>query len=165
MKLPKRIELWVLLGVTVAGLIFVFASRHPGDEPAEAGVAASSEDAPLKLHRCLIERDGSSARLDIDLRVQNAAAEPLLLQSPKARLLGAKGREIASFFLPFEQLPEIPGKSTQDVQLRYWLEAADLQGALNLDVEGRTVAVKTAKAFDLNSLKHGDKKTLNPGEW
>jgi hypothetical protein len=32
-------------------------------------------------------------------------------------------------------------------------------------VKGQTAEVKGAKAFDLNSMKNGDKKTFNPGEW
>ncbi len=163
MKLPKRIELWLLLAVIVAGLIFVFASRQSDDEP--AGGTLSSEGEPLKLHLCSIERDHMNARLDIEVRVQNAGAEKLVLQSPRARLLSGSGRDIPGFYLPFDALPEIAANSTQDVQLRYWLEAADLQGALKLEVDGKRVDVKGTKAFALNSLKNSEMKTFNPGEW
>jgi hypothetical protein len=165
MKPPRRIELWLLFAVVGAGLIFVFASRHRDEEPAGGGTSASSDDAPLKLHRCVIGRDYGNARLDIELRIQNAGNDKLLLQPPKARLLAAKGREIPGFYLPFEQLPEVPPKTTQDVQLRYWLEAADLQGALKLEVDGRAIEVKSAKPVDLNSLKNGEQKTFGAGEW
>ena len=129
-----------------------------------SGTSASSDDAPLKLHRCVIERDYGNARLDIDLRLRNDTAETLVLQPPKARLLAAKGREIPAFFLPFEKLPEVPPKTTQDVQLRYWLEAADLQGALKLEVEGGTIDVKSAKAFDLEHAEECGEENLRSGD-
>lgn len=163
MKLPKRIELWLLLAAIVAGIIFVFASRQREDDP--AGATPTPDGSPLKLYRCVIERNHGNARLDIELRVQNAGAEKLVLQSPRVKLLAVNGHEIPGFFLPFEQQPEVAANSTQDVQLRYWLEAADLQGALKLEVDGGRIDVKTAKAFDLNSLKNAEKKTLNHGEW
>ncbi|MCE9517961.1 MAG: hypothetical protein K8R87_00060 [Verrucomicrobia bacterium] len=163
MKLPQRIELWLLLAVIAAGLIIVFASHHRDDEPAQA--SQSSDDAPLMLHRCSIERDQENARLEIELRVQNVGADKLVLQTPKVKLLAANDREIPGFFLPFEPLPEVPAKATQDVQLRYWLEAADLKGVLNLDVEGHRIEVKGAKKLALNSLTNAEKKIFKPGEW
>jgi hypothetical protein len=59
----------------------------------------------------------------------------------------------------------VPAQSTQDVQLRYWLDAADLNGGLKLEVNGNTVAVKGSKAFDLKGLKNTEKKTFSPTEW
>ena len=168
MNPPRRIELWLLLAVIVAGLIFVFASRQRDDEPAGSGGStgtASSDDAPLKLHRCILKRDDGTARLDIELRLQNTAAEKLVLQSPDARLLSATGREIPGFYLPFDPLPEVAANSTQDVLIRFWLGAADLQGALRFEVKGRSIEVKSSKAFDLKTLKNLEERTFNPGEW
>lgn len=163
MKLPKRLELWLLLAAIVAGIVFVFASRQNEDEPAKG--VSSSDAEPLKLNRCSIERDRDHARLDIEARVQNTAAEKLVLQAPRARLLTESGREIAGFFLPFDSLPEVAANATQDVQLRYWLAAADLHGALKLEVDGKRIDVKSTRTFALNSLKDAEKKTFNPGEW
>lgn len=167
MVLPKRIELWVLGAMAMMGIILVFTTRHRDDETdaSTAGATTTSSEAPLKLHRCSLERDLDHVRLDLELQVRNSSGEKLPLQPPKARLLGAKGREIPGFYLPFEQPPEIPPMTTQDVQLRYWLDEADLQGAIQLEVEGKTVEVKSAKPFDLNTLKNGEKKTFNAGEW
>jgi len=168
MSLPRRIELWVLLAIIMAGLVFVFARRHPvAEELNGAGTELSQSEVrvPLKIHRCILERDYGNARLEIELRVQNSTAEKWTLQSPKARLLTANGREIPSFFLPFEKQPEVPARSTQDVQLRYWVDAADLQGAIKLEVDGKTVVVKGAKVFDLMTMKNAEKKIFNEGQW
>jgi hypothetical protein len=164
----KRIELWLLLALVLAGLFFVFAHKATEDEANKSGdvvVPSDKDDAPVKLHRSMITRDYGNARLDIDLRVRNDGAEKLVLQTPKARLLNGKGREIPSFFLPFDALPEVPPRSTQDVQLRYWLEAADFQGAITLEVNGKSMTVKSTKPFDLNMMKNAEKKTMTSTEW
>ncbi len=168
MPLFKRIEIWVLLAVIVAGLVFVLNRPHPiAVEPVRISAPAPPLEvlAPLKIHRCILERDYGNARLDIELRVQNGTSEKLTLQAPKVRLINSAGREIPSFFLPLEQLPEVPAQSTQDVQLRYWLEAADLNGALKLEVNGNIVEVKGATAFDLMNMKNEEKKIFNEGQW
>jgi hypothetical protein len=167
MHLLKRIELWVLLAVVVTGLGWVFLSGGSREEDVVSGAAVPLEDAkvPLQLHRCVLKRDYGNARLDIDLRVRNDGTEKLLMRSPKVKLLAAKGREIPSYFLPFDPVPEVPPDSAQDVQLRYWLEAADLQGALTLEIDGKTLAIKSAGAFDLSSVKNNEEKAILPGEW
>ncbi len=169
MNFLKRIELWVLLAVIVAGLVWVFTSSSSDEEEPDASDGATSSvethEAPLKLHRCVLERDYGNARLDIELRVRNDSSDKLVLQAPKVKLLTDKGREVPSFFLPFDPVPEVAVKSTLDVQLRYWLDAADLQGALTLEVDGKTIPVKSTKAFDLVSMKNAEKKVLEPKEW
>lgn len=168
MPLFKRIEIWVLLAVIAAGLAFVFTSRHPDagePENSNSPIGQSEDRVPLKIHRCVLERDYGNARLDVEVSVKNETSEKWTLQSPKVRLLNSAGREIPSFFLPFEPQPEVPAQSTQDVQLRYWLEATDLKGVLKLEVNGNTVEVKGATAFDLMTLKNAEKKTLNAGHW
>lgn len=168
MQALKRIELWVLLAAILAGLIWVFSSGGD-DEDAVTGQpsVATGSDAgqPLKIHRCVLERDHGNARLDIELRVRNDSAEKLVMQPPRVRLLTGKGREVSAFFLPFDPLPEVAAGSSQDVQLRYWLEAADVQESLSLEVDGKTVAVKSAKPFDLNALKNAEKKVIDAGGW
>jgi len=167
MHLPKRVELWALLALVVAGLAWVFLSgRGNGDEEATGGAPPASEaQDPLRLHRCVLKRDHGNARLDVELRVRNDGGDTLVMQPPKVRLLGPNGREVPEFFLPFEPRPEVAAGSSQDVQLRYWLESSDLKGALNLDVEGKSLAIKGASPFDLNSVPEGEEKVVQPGGW
>lgn len=164
MPIFKRIELWVLLAVVGGGLIWVFTSGGNGGEDEEAA-STGSAGAPLLLHRLTLKRDYGNARLDLDVRVQHRGADKLVLQSPRVKLLTGSGREVPSFFLPFEALPEVAPGSTQDVQLRYWLEARDLDGALTLEVEGQPLPVKGAQPFALDTLKNGEERTLQPGGW
>ena len=165
MQLFKRIELWILLAALIAGLFFVFGSRHSDDASSDGTSTTAAEDAPLKVHRCILTRDYGNAQLDIELKVRNDSPEKLVMAAPAVRLVTAKGREVPGFFLPFQPQPEVPGKATEDVQLRYWLDKADLEGPLKLEVKGKTLEVKGAQPFDLMAMKNTDKKTFNPGEW
>jgi hypothetical protein len=74
-------------------------------------------------------------------------------------------REVPTFFLPAERLPEVAAKTTSEVTLRYWLEGEDLKGALVLDVEGEKVPVKSEKVCDLTLLENGKPQALKGVEW
>ena len=167
MNFLKRIEVWILLALLGGGLAWVFLSRSSSDDQTSEPTTASAEasSGPLNLRRCVVERDYGNARLDVDVSIRNDNEEKLRCLPPKVKLLAAKGREIPSFFLPFDKQPEIPGKSTQDVQLRYWAEEADLAGALTLEVEGTQLQIKSAKPFELQAMQNAEKKILKPGEW
>lgn len=170
MNLLKRFELWVLLAVILAGLWFVFS---PGDSGADgmedagsgSSAAGGSAPAPLHLHRVGVERDYGNVRLDLDVRVRHEGTDKLTMQPPEVRLVSGSGREIPPFFLPFEPQPEISPGATQDVQLRYWLEAADLQNTLTLKVGERSLVVKSATPLDVETLKNGEKQTFTSAEW
>lgn len=163
----KRFELWVLAAVLLVGTVWVLTSRHPAeDEPASAtSTASGTSAAPLVLHQCVLERDYGNARLHIELRIKNDEEEKLSCLPPKVRLLTTQGREVPSFFLAFNKPPEVPGKSAQDVELVYWLEAADLGGGLTLMVRDEKLPIKSEKPFDLKTVENTKKKTFKPGEW
>ena len=165
MNLLKRVEIWILLAVVVALLVWALRGGPPEEELDEPAVAMQSSDArPLVLHRSSLERDYGNARLEIDLRVKNDSAQKLVMQAPAVKLL-AQNREIPGFYLAFEPAPEVAPNATQDVQLRYWLEAGDLKGPLTLEVNGQKVEIKGAQPFDLESLKSTEKKTFTSGSW
>lgn len=173
MNLFKRVELWVLLAIVVGGLAWVFTSG-PGEEedaadesrPRKTGTVVKGDPGkPLQVHRAVVERDYGNARLDIEARIQNSGTEKLVLQPPQVRLLTASGREIPGYFLPFEPQPEIAPGTTQDVQLRYWVEKKDLQEGLILEVGSHKTQVKSATPFDLETLKNKEPKTFQPDAW
>lgn len=164
----KRIEIWLLLALMIAGLIWVFTSRSSEESvedstPSFTGTV--TREAPLKLHRSVLKRDYGNARLDIDIRVFNSSAESLVMNPPKVKLLTAKNTEVASFFLPFEKLPEVPANSTQDVQLRYWLESEELNGSLTLEIDGQKLEVKDSTPLQLDSLPNGTDQIYSSTRW
>jgi len=164
----KRIELWVLLAMIVAGMVYVFTSNPGGGDGPLTGTGTGGpapKDKELVLHKSTLERDYGNVRLDIDLKVRNDSSDKLVMQSPAVRLLASSGKEVPSFFLPFDALPEIPAKSSQDVQLRYWLSTDDLKGPLTLEVKGKTLEVKSAQPVDIATLKNGEKKVIKGTVW
>jgi hypothetical protein len=166
MPFLKRIEVWVLLvvGVGLSWWALKPAAAPPTRWEAAAGEAADQPPQRLTLRGAQIERDYGNARLDLTLAVRNDGIHPLRLSAPKLRLLAGE-REVPAFFLPADRLPEVAPQSASEVQLRYWLEAADLQGPLVLDLEGEQTPVKSATPYPLDPLKNGELVTLRGVEW
>ncbi len=168
MKFYQRIEVWVLLLAVAVAVVFVLKPR-PDTEVWEQGaeLAESAAAQRVSLLGATLERDYGNARLDLEVRVTNSGAHPLLLTPPQARLLaGPEGvREVPPFFLPAERPPEISPGATSEVRLRYWLEAADLQGPLWLVVGEDKVPVKSAEALDLEQVENRKALRLRGVEW
>jgi hypothetical protein len=163
----QRPEVWVLLLASVAA---GFWALGPGPEEAEWQAAPGTavvEGGRVRLLGGVLERDYGNARLDVTVRIRNEGIHPLPLNPPRTRLLAGVegGREVPPFFLPTERPPEVAAKSEAEVTLRYWLEAADLKGPLVLEVEGERVAVKEARAFDLEDLENGKPRVLKGEAW
>ena len=162
MSFFKRFEVWLLILLSLGATIWVFTTDS--DSGSATGnpqpISSSTPSDPiLKIHRCILERDFGNARLDLELRYQNASPRPLSLQPPDVRLLTADGQEVPPFMLATEKPPQIPAQTAQDMRLRYWLEKAHLQGTLTLEIRGEKAEVKTAAPLDLDTLENGKPKT------
>jgi hypothetical protein len=169
MAFLKRFEVWVLLAVVIAGLAWVFVSG-PADEFEEEVLPAASSDSAetspaLSLRKLVIKRDYGNARLDVDVKIRNEKSEKLVLTAPAVRLVTGDGREVPSFFLPFDPLPEVAANSTQETQLRYWLEGKDLQGTLTLEIDGLHLLLKDDTAMDIKLLKNGEEAVIKTPRW
>ncbi|GEP44971.1 hypothetical protein [Brevifollis gellanilyticus] len=155
MAFLKRVEVWVLLllGAGAAVWVLIDQPKVEGD-PLPVEALDNVDPAPLvTIHRCTLERDFGNARLDIELRYRNTYPRDLVLQPPDVKLLTADGKEVPPFILPVEKPPQIPAHTEQSVRLRYWLEAAHLNGALTLDIRGSKAEVKSAAPLDLQKLE------------
>lgn len=164
MKWYQRIELWFLAAVVAGVLFFVLGPGSP-DAAASKDEKEHSTEAATVVHRRTLERDHGNARLDLDLSHTNTSTARLPMQPPGVRLMTGAGREVPPFFLPFSPPPEIAAGARQEVRLRYWLEKADLSGALTLEIEGRKIAVKSAAPFDLESLENKKPRSFTREDW
>lgn len=162
MSFLKRFEVWLLILLSLGATIWVFTTDSDSDsaigDPQPLSSSTSS-DPVLKIHRATLERDFGNARLDLELRYQNASPRPFSLQPPDVRLLTADGQEVPPFMLATEKPPQIPAQTAQDVRLRYWLEKPHLQGPLTLEIRGAKAEVKSAAPLDLETLENGKPKT------
>lgn len=155
MAFLKRVEVWVLLLLGAGAALWVFMDQPKVDgDPLPIDALDDVEPASaLTIHRCTLERDFGNARLDIELRYRNTSPRDLVLQPPDVKLLTGEGKEVPPFILPVEKPPQIPAHTVQSVRLRYWLDAAHLQGALTLDIRGSKAEVKSAAPVDLQKLE------------
>ena len=158
MHFLKRFEVWLLLVLGTGSAIWVLTDKPSveGDsQPTDAFTAAPA----LVIHRCILERDYGNARLDIELRYQNANPRPLILQPPDVKLLTTEGKEVPPFILASEKPPEIGAQTSKNVRLRYWLDQENLKAGLNLDIRGSTAEVKSDASLDLETLENQKTKT------
>ncbi|MEZ5384837.1 MAG: hypothetical protein R3F13_04925 [Prosthecobacter sp.] len=163
MRVFQRFEVWLLL---IAGGIAVWWSfMADGPPTADGPVAEASADAPLQMRRCTLERDYGNARLDLEIRYRSDSPRPLYMQPPDVRLLNAAGKEVPPFILPTERPVSIAAQTTADLRLRFWLEQADLQGPLTLDVRGATLEVKNATPLNLEKLENKKPKVWTGSAW
>lgn len=169
MNLLKRPELLALFVLAAGAAVWVLSTRSSSDyqdEQTETVAAdAESGEPPLKIHRCILERDFGNARLDIELRYANRSEEKLVMRPPQVRLVTAKGGEVPPFFLPFDPRPEILAKTTGDARLRYWLEKSHLDGSLTLHIRDQSIAIKSAAPLDLDKLKNREPVTFSGADW
>lgn len=166
-KWSQKPEVWVLLVASLA--VAFWALKPPLESPSwDVGVGSggvpSTANATVQVLGGELVRDYGNARLDLVVRLKNESIHPLLLTAPKVRLL-ADQKEVPAFYLPAERAPEVAPKTTSEVKLRYWLESGDLQKSLTLDVNGESVPVKSAKAFDLQKIENGQPRSLRGIDW
>lgn len=163
MHLFKRFEVWLLL---VAGVIAVGWSLQTDSTPVDDGpMAEMKADLPLQLRRCTLERDFGNARLDLEIRYKNTSPRPLFMQPPDVRLINAAGKDVPPFILPVEKPANIEAQTTSDLRLRFWLEKADLAGALMLDIRGQKLEVKNNSPLDLEKLTNAKPKVWTSANW
>jgi hypothetical protein len=165
----KRIEVWVLLALTVAGVVAVLRMDQSGDRGGdsdsdratdEAG-AGEQDAAPRHVIEGLnIERDGDHAVVEIRLRVGDDEG---FAADTEAHLLCADGSEVQTFFVPFHGAmagEPVGSSSEQQLSLLFWADRAALAGALFLELGGERIAVKGADGFELESLDEGGRRSL-----
>ncbi len=163
MRIFQRFEVWLLL---IAGGIAVWWSFPTEGRPdLDAPVAELNADVPLQLRRCTLERDFGNARLDLEVRYKNTSPRPLSMQPPDVRLINAAGKDVPPFILPVERPPTVEAQTTADLRLRFWLEKADLQGALTLEIRGQKLEVKNSTPVDLEKLENAKPKVWTSAAW
>ena len=163
MRIFQIFEVWLLL---IAGGIAVWWSFSTAPNTSKTGPAAEMHaDLPLQLRRCTLERDFGNARLDLEVRYKNASPRPVSMQPPDVRLLNAAGKEVPPFILPVERPPSIEAQTTGDIRLRFWLEKADLNGPLTLEIRGQKLEVKNSTPLDLEKLENAKPKVWTSAAW
>ena len=185
MSIFKRIEVWVLLVLTVAGLVFVLLSRNgqeidefgarpsrkptadtPGQRPpAEKLPAAFRESGVIQIQSVQVKRDRADYIAEVKLRYDNQT-DALIRTVDEAKLVTESGSALPVFFLAFTGAPpQLRPKETSDLSLQFSIPSEDLVGQLTLAISGHRASVKSARSFDPESIGPDQIRTFDQPDW
>lgn len=183
----KRIEVWILLALTAAGLAVVLLSTGPQDDPGDddgrppAGQADKDKpeqppspsapaefghDGPLVIDEVDLTREGEHSYLvEVHFSFDNQR-DAELRPVEQAKLITASGKSVPVFVLAFASFPPpLPAGQETASSMLFSLGAADVVGELTLDIAGSRAAVKSGRSFDPESLRERTTRTFKNLDW
>jgi len=185
LKIFKRIEVWILLVLGAAGLVFVLLSRQeelgardPGERgtrgedpqrtvppPADVRDSAFQAGGQLEVKGVRVNRTGREYLTEVGFSFDNQSEEPLQTFE-EAKLITASGKHLPAFFLAFTGAPpELPAGQKSDATVRFRLGSEDIIGELSLDIGGQRQQIKSARSFDPEAIASRDSKSFDSTEW
>lgn len=171
-----RNELILAAAIAVGGAGFFLIARSggpPPQKPPPDQTAQTLEFDPAELpvetgfevRSVKARRDGANVHLILRTAVKGPDYSPVVLDDSRAQLIAGQHRPVPRFtgaFLP-EQI-SVPG-SGGIAELHFWLPAAELQEALELEISGRRQLVKAALPFSPDELPEGHTVALQFPKW
>ena len=183
MSIFKRIEVWLLLVLSVAGLVYVLlnqqedvAERFPRTAPAtrppaSAAPAAATKNpvfepgGQLEVKGVRVDRNGGEYLTEVTFSYDNQS-DRTLRTIDDAKLITASGKSLPVFFLAFKGAPpEFPAKQKSTATVRFELGGEDIIGELHLDVGGQRQPIKSPRSFDPEAIASRSSKTFNSPDW
>lgn len=155
----KRFEVWLLLAIVAALLVFAFrpdpAPEGPAAEPAgpvavngnpdkptQAGNGETDveEKAALSLGSVKVDPSGGGWIVETTLSGKSPTGSDLVLDETAVTAANDRGEPVARFFEPFRETATIAAGEESVATLRWWLpRPAD---ALRLEIGGTNLAVE-----------------------
>ena len=172
----KRIEVWILLALTVAGLVFVISTGKPRPEepenlPEKTITETSSEpktfakDSLLEIHSIKVRRESDRFLAEVDFTYDNQSDKPITTANA-ASLIPESKKAAPVFFLAFTGAPPIlPAGEKTNSSLQFSLQGEEIAGELNLRIAGNSTPIKSSRSFDPESIKVGESKTFTRLDW
>lgn len=142
--------------------ILTGCGRKPASSPTESLRAAASN---FWIAALTAERSGDHLHLTVTVSVRNRILAPLTLTPPAAQLWIGKDKPAAPFIAPGLEPSVIAPGAESDAVTHWWLPASDLSGSMELEIFGVRQAVKSAGAFDIESLPEGRTVGLLIPQW
>lgn len=139
MSVWRRVEVWGLMALVAAGLIWVASSHwRMGREDAGDG---NSVIRQLQLTRAQVTPHASHCQLRVEFTASNTGPTAFEVRPPGVRLLDASGGDLPLFFAPGAFPPALAPGQTGASWCEFWLTAAQAVGPLTLEVGGRRTKV------------------------
>jgi hypothetical protein len=159
----KRIEVWFLLLLSVAGVAWVLWSERSRElfekqeQPRETSDQETTGRQPSKFEitERRLSREGDHVVLSLRVkRVTNAVGgkngerENLKITDSNTRLATDEGQSVERFFLPYDPEPVLDAHPGAEVTLRYWVPLAQTTAPLWLEIEGERLAVRSSDPWE-----------------
>ena len=181
----KRIEIWILLALTVAGLVFVLSTRpttgsgdpssgtdkaktpegDPATRDSPATPTAFKKGNPLEAKSVTVTREADRFLARVTFSYNNESDQPIHTIAG-AYVFPESKRPASPFFLAFEGAPPIiPAKKKTDNSLTFSLNNKEIAGELTLRVAGFPTLIKSSRSFDPESIAIGSSKTFTQLDW
>ena len=151
-----------LLNVLIAAL-GLLAGCKPSP-PSAGGKSATVATATFTVKSLTAERAGDHLHLTLTAQVKNPGATALTLAPPAVQLL-ANGKAVEPFIAPGLELVVLAPVAETEAALHWWLSAAEVNGALTLEIAGARVEVKSAAVFALDALPENTPVPLSFPNW
>ena len=164
MNIFKRIEVWILLVLVGAGIVFVLMTNRDGGNGDGDGDGGSGRGTRFVVKKTTVKRDYGNFEAEIALTYDNRSGGEIDTATA-AKLIGENGKRIPVFFLAIAMPPKIPAGKKNDLSLRFWLEPEDVKGSLSLEILGENVEVKNGTPLDPESIPNQEKRTYEGTEW
>lgn len=149
----KRIEVWVLLALSLGAAWFVLkmdsdsggppVAPRPDAVTAGGGDAGAPPDHPeagnrFRVREVRVIPEEDHEIIEIEVAGKSEGDQPLDLDNGKARLVTADGSEVPPFFVPFAAPPIFPPGEESTVTLRYWQARSgeEPRSPLTLELDG-----------------------------
>jgi sarcosine oxidase gamma subunit len=143
-------------------LLAVSALSACGPAPAPGG--GKSKASSFAVRYLTAERTGDHLHLTIAAQVKNPGAAALTLTPPAVQLF-AETKAVPPFLAPGLEPAVIPPGGEAEAVTHWWLAAADLSGALTLEISGARAEVKSTAAFALDLLPEQSPVLLSFPDW
>ncbi|MFN0128315.1 MAG: hypothetical protein ACKV19_16705 [Verrucomicrobiales bacterium] len=142
----RRPELWLLLVLVAAGLVWVAVTQSGSRSPESFSRSADGSGMvdDLQVTRTQWTPDGTHRRLRVEFTAENRTTEALDVAPPSVRLLDAAGAEVPLFFVPGAFPPALAPGTRSASWIEFWLTEHQARDSMTLVVEGRRVLIAPA---------------------
>jgi hypothetical protein len=173
----KRTEVWILLVLTVAGLVFVLLSRESDERqdsppepidappPTDTGPAEFEAAGPIEIKSVTVKHEQDIFLAEVNFRYDNQT-DATISTLDQAKLVTATGKSTPVFFLAFTGAPpNLRPMMKSDLSLRFSVRGEDLVGELTLAIGDQRATVKSKRSFDPETIGQLQVKTFNTLDW
>jgi chromate transporter len=158
-----KVGLIPVIGVcALLGLVWKLGLAAP---PASPGTRSATVTAATFTVRSLTaERTGDHLHLTVTALVKNRGTTALAAAPPEVQLF-AGTKAVEPFIAPGLEPRVITAGGEDEAATHWWLTAADLGGALTLEISGARAEVKSASSFALDLLPENRPAALSFPDW